>query len=85
VIGRALLAVLVAAALAGGCADDCDKACGKFDFCRQLLTMDVYGCVDACGDDDGDLVTACADCLDLTTCNEVRGGTCAEPCATLER
>jgi hypothetical protein len=27
----ALAALLVVAALAGGCADDCEKACGKLD------------------------------------------------------
>jgi hypothetical protein len=89
VSGRAAFAGLVAAALAAllpaGCADDCEKACGKIDFCRQLLTMDVYGCVDACGDDDAEVVTACAHCLDLSGCNEIRGGACGEPCGSLER
>lgn len=83
---RALLAALAAVGLlAAGCADDCEKACGKLDFCEQLLTMDVFGCVDACDRNDGDAVAPCAECLDASSCNGVARGDCGEVCGTIDR
>lgn len=83
---RGLLpAAALAAALVGGCADDCEKACGKLDFCGQLLTMDVFACVDACDRTGGEAVTPCAECLDLTGCAGIAGGGCAQRCETLDR
>lgn len=82
----ALVAAAAAAAgLAAGCADDCEKACGKLDFCEQLLTMDVFGCVDACDRNDGDAVSSCAECLDTSSCNGISGGGCGQACEGLAR
>jgi hypothetical protein len=80
----ALAGLLLAAALAGGCADDCEKACGKLDFCNQLLTMDVFHCVDACDRNQADL-SGCASCLDGASCNAIGNGSCGDTCNTLAR
>ncbi len=84
---RGVLPALLGAAalLVAGCADDCEKACGKLDFCNQLLTMDVFGCVDACDRADGGAVTPCAECLDGTSCHGIAGGGCGTACETFER
>lgn len=84
---RSLLgaALLVLAALSAGCADECETACGKLDFCQALLTMDAFDCVDTCKGADSKVVSPCSDCLDNTGCNGINSGSCGTACEHFER
>lgn len=66
------------------CADDCDVACGKLQFCGELPDISLNMCVDRCNErkgENGDRTRTCADCLHGSSCNTVRRGGCAEDCA----
>jgi len=83
---RGLLAVLAAAValLATGCADDCEVACGKLQFCELLPNLSLIECVDRCEARERDLgpeVEFCSDCLDQTSCSTIARQGCAGPCA----
>ncbi|HEY0839195.1 MAG TPA: hypothetical protein VGD74_03315 [Vulgatibacter sp.] len=65
------------------CADDCDVACGKLQFCGELPDVSLNMCVDRCHErepENGDRTRTCADCLHGSSCNTVRRGGCAADC-----
>ena len=78
-----LLAALLGASLAlTGCADDCEVACGKLQFCELLPDVTLMECVDRCearGEQDR-LPEICADCLDQASCGVIAAQASAQPC-----
>jgi uncharacterized membrane protein YgcG len=80
----AFAAVAAAAVFASGCADDCEVACGKLQFCALLPDLSLQECVSRCEQSekrDSDVTSLCADCLDQASCGVIAAQACAEPCA----
>ncbi len=67
--------------LLSGCPDDCERACGKLEYCALIEDGSSRdGCNEACEDREGEEALRCADCLENTACGGIAGGTCDQAC-----
>ena len=71
-----IIAIVVSAFLFGSCGDGghCKDACDKVKACG--LKTSGLSCDDTCKEPSA----TCADCIDVTSCDDIAGGSCSSEC-----